>query len=246
MAAKTPKPAAANPREAYDAETVALWNDAYDHAQRTIDGFTTSDATILTAEVLDALIDLTVLLPRRGLVPHELRAAVGPLTTLAQKLSAYLHLTRRQPNDADFIWSAWEALRMALSAADKAAKNQWPPLESLELLDKQGVSHAQIALIYGFVPKGEETSANRYGHLVTAELKERGSAVDWSKWRDPRVVEQEEREAAQDQDEFHGNPFILQAIAPKLLRMRTADDSDGRPRNQAEAMALTGAEVIDR
>lgn len=106
--------------------------------------------------------------------------------------------TRRETPDAPALtpFELFSKIRELKEIVEKetSGRPKWPPLESLELLDKQGVSHAQIALIYGFCPKGEELNANRYAYIVAGELKERGSIVDWSQWRDPREVEADDND----------------------------------------------------
>jgi hypothetical protein len=134
-----------------------------------------------------------------GDIPDECRVLAEAVDALAERTGEFYARTdqgRSDPGGA--FWSALEAVK---TARQPAKEEMLIPLETIKTLDKQGVPHGQIAMIYGLVPSGEELNANRYAHLVQKELDEPGSVIG-PDWIDPRLRERQEKQSATQ--ERHG------------------------------------------
>lgn len=128
-----------------------------------------------------------------GDIPGECRRIADAVTRL--DLQAQEHDLQLMENayaiPRDDFWSAVEALRLARE--DRGVADLMP-LESVELLNQQGVDHVQIAKIYGFVNARGIPDTKK----VEEELKKTGCHTGpGTGWVDPRVLErQREQEAA--------------------------------------------------
>lgn len=165
-------------------------------------------------DALDEFLDAFEL----GDIPDDCRALAEAVDVLAERTGEfYARPDQGRFDPGPMFWSALEGVK---AARQPPKEETLIPLESIKALDKQGVSHGQIAMIYGLVPVGEELNANRYAHLVQKELDEPGSAIG-PDWVDPRVREREARKAATQ--ERHGRiqrkrtERAIEKLAPETI-----------------------------
>lgn len=161
-----------------------------------------------------------------GSIPGDCRTLADAVQEFAEAMEAYDE--RDNPSEAypaDSFWSAREKVANAL-AAFTASQRELPPLESIpSLASLSGITHLQIAKIYGF----KDRNGQWMPHLVQRELDKPGSvlktpgAVDGRDWRDPRVPADDGNAAA----ELHSK-----AIAAK--RQRSAKSAKPCPETPRE------------
>jgi len=125
---------------------------------------------------LDALIETFAGISEMPNECFPLQRAVNNLSVALAEFDA-----SGSPTPGDGFWTAREALEIALRNSNVAAT--LAPLESIQQLHDEKVHHEQIARMYGFVDRDGKGKA----HVVAKELARPGSAVDWSKWVDPRL-----------------------------------------------------------
>lgn len=129
-----------------------------------------------------------------GEIPAESRVladAVEDFLDEASRFDAREDVNNFYPGDA--FWEARERIAKVLEG-DGVNPAELRPLESIKELVSQGVTHMQIAKMYGFFNRNGDPMP----HLVQRELDKPGSvletkgAVDGKDWIDPRLKEQQE------------------------------------------------------
>lgn len=122
-----------------------------------------------------------------GDIPEECRELADAVARFTEELDVFDARedwdTNQEPHKA-----FWEALLMVFDLRQVPVIQEARKLETIQLLDKQGVSHQQIAYIYNLrLPNGELAA-----HLVQREIDQPGSVIG-PDWVDPEAKKKQEQ-----------------------------------------------------
>jgi hypothetical protein len=137
-------------------------------------------------DALDALFESF----EAGDIPADLRDLADTLPEFDKQYADFA--SREEELDGypqQAFWSAFENFRRVLENPNEVAT--LPPLESVQLLNEQKVSHSQIAKMYGLI----DAKGVPQAHLIQKELDDPGSVIG-PDWVDPRQKEFDEARAA--------------------------------------------------
>lgn len=147
-----------------------------------------------------------------GDIPAECRMLCERAGDLAKEMAIF---DERGDIDNGYPQSNfWEARQRLEDARKAAVDTVIKPMESVKELHDQGVTHEQIARMYGLIT----SNGVPMSWLIGKYLADPNSVLELKNWRDPRIVEQEKRE----RDAIERAKANLQAKA-------TAADGSGNP-----------------
>lgn len=124
-----------------------------------------------------------------GDIPGTFREAWTAVGQLKVEWARFVEgATRKNPLPSDSFWAAIANLR---SARNTSTESERIPIEPLEMLEKQGVSHRQIAVIYSHNGRGPFLRGGEpMVHLVRQELARPGSVIPEG-WVHPQEEERQ-------------------------------------------------------